>query len=98
MILSPTPSLINSNSPRGRIFRAFARFLPSHSRPQCFRLRLQYDSTLEEQAKAKWADVQNQYQRRADLIPNLVATVQGYAKQEKDVLTPSSKRAPRRHP
>ena len=43
--------------------------------------------TLEEQAKAKWADVQNQYQRRADSIPNLVATVQGYAKQEKDVLT-----------
>ena len=42
--------------------------------------------TLEEQAKAKWADVQNNYQRRADLIPNLVATVQGYAKQEKDVL------------
>ena len=43
--------------------------------------------TLEEQAKAKWADVQNNYQRRADLIPNLVATVQGYARQEKDVLT-----------
>jgi LemA protein len=43
--------------------------------------------TLEETAKARWADVQNQYQRRADLIPNLVATVQGYAKQEKDVLT-----------
>jgi LemA protein len=43
--------------------------------------------TLEEQAKAKWADVQNNYQRRSDLIPNLVATVQGYAKQEKDVLT-----------
>lgn len=43
--------------------------------------------TLEEQAKAKWADVQNNYQRRADLIPNLVATVQGYAKHEKDVLT-----------
>ncbi|MCC2100532.1 MAG: LemA family protein, partial [Hyphomicrobiales bacterium] len=41
----------------------------------------------EETAKARWADVQNQYQRRADLIPNLVATVQGYAKQEKDVLT-----------
>src|ERR1700754_4660744 len=43
--------------------------------------------TLEEAAKAKWADVQNNYQRRADLIPNLVATVEGYAKQEKDVLT-----------
>jgi len=43
--------------------------------------------TLEEQAKARWAEVQNQYQRRADLIPNLVATVQGYAAQEKSVLT-----------
>jgi LemA protein len=42
--------------------------------------------TSEENAKAKWADVQNNYQRRADLIPNLVATVQGYAKQEADVL------------
>ena len=43
--------------------------------------------TLEETAKARWADVENQYQRRSDLIPNLVSTVQGYAKQEKDVLT-----------
>jgi LemA protein len=43
--------------------------------------------TMEEQAKAKWSDVQNNYQRRADLIPNLVATVQGYAKQEREVLT-----------
>src|ERR1700689_717358 len=43
--------------------------------------------TLEEQAKERWADVQNQYPRRADLIPNLVATVQGYAAQEKNVLT-----------
>ena len=43
--------------------------------------------TLEEAAKAKWAEVENQYQRRSDLIPNLVQTVQGYAKQEKDVLT-----------
>jgi LemA protein len=43
--------------------------------------------TLEENAKAKWSDVQSQYQRRADLIPNLVETVKGYAKQEKDVLT-----------
>jgi len=43
--------------------------------------------TKEEAAKASWAEVQNQYQRRADLVPNLVATVQGYAKQEKEVLT-----------
>ena len=43
--------------------------------------------TKEEAAKAAWAEVQNQYQRRSDLVPNLVATVQGYAKQEKDVLT-----------
>ena len=42
--------------------------------------------TKEEFAKAKWADVQNDYQRRSDLIPNLVATVQGYANQEKSVL------------
>ena len=37
------------------------------------------------QIKAAWAEVLNQYQRRSDLIPNLVATVQGFAKQEKDV-------------
>src|ERR687898_952244 len=43
--------------------------------------------TYEEQAKAKWADVNNQYQRRADLIPNLVETVKGYARQEREVLT-----------
>jgi LemA protein len=42
--------------------------------------------TAEENAKARWADVQNQYQRRADLIPNLVATVQGAAAQERTVL------------
>jgi LemA protein len=42
--------------------------------------------TKEEYAKSKWADVQNYYQRRADLIPNLVATVKGFAAQEKSVL------------
>lgn len=40
----------------------------------------------DEQIKAAWAEVLNQYQRRADLIPNLVNTVKGYAAQEKDVL------------
>jgi LemA protein len=43
--------------------------------------------TYEETAKAKWSDVQNQYQRRTDLIPNLVETVKGYAAQEREVLT-----------
>ncbi len=42
--------------------------------------------TAEENAKAKWANVQADYQRRADLIPNLEATVKGFAKQERDVL------------
>jgi LemA protein len=42
--------------------------------------------TYDEAAKAAWSQVENQYQRRADLIPNLVETVKGYAKQEKDVL------------
>ncbi len=41
----------------------------------------------EENAKAKWADVESQYQRRADLIPNLVETVKGFATQEQDTLT-----------
>jgi LemA protein len=42
--------------------------------------------TKDEQVKAAWAEVLNQYKRRADLIPNLVQTVQGYASQERDVL------------
>src|SRR5215470_8952965 len=43
--------------------------------------------TLEERAKGAWSEVQNQYQRRAELIPNLVETVKGYARQERDVPT-----------
>jgi LemA protein len=42
--------------------------------------------TAEEQVNTKWGDLQADYQRRADLIPNLVATVKGYAQQEKSVL------------
>ena len=42
--------------------------------------------TAEENAKARWADVQNDYQRRADLIPNLVATVKAAGAQEKNIL------------
>ena len=43
--------------------------------------------TGDEAVKASWAEVINQYKRRADLVPNLVQTVQGYASHEKDVLT-----------
>ncbi len=43
--------------------------------------------TYEQDAKAKWSEVLSQYKRRADLIPNLVETVRGFAEQEKSVLT-----------
>jgi len=43
--------------------------------------------STDEQIKSAWSEVLNQYQRRADLVPNLVATVQGFANQEKEVLT-----------
>lgn len=43
--------------------------------------------TYEQNAKAKWSEVLNQYKRRSDLVPNLVETVKGFAAQEKDVLT-----------
>ncbi|MDR8394829.1 MAG: LemA family protein [Paraburkholderia sp.] len=43
--------------------------------------------TQDEQVKASWSEVVNQYQRRADLVPNLVNTVKGYAAQERDVFT-----------
>lgn len=43
--------------------------------------------TYDEQVKSGWAQVQNQYQRRADLIPNLVETVKGFAAQERETLT-----------
>jgi LemA protein len=50
--------------------------------------RGQYNTfvTLDETVKSSWAQVENQLQRRYDLIPNLVETVKGYARQEKDVL------------
>ncbi|MGB5457444.1 MAG: LemA family protein [Gammaproteobacteria bacterium] len=43
--------------------------------------------TYDEQVKSSWAQVENQYQRRADLVPNLVQTVKGYASQERETLT-----------
>src|SRR5262245_65989959 len=43
--------------------------------------------TYEQNAKAKWSEVLSQYKRRADLVPNLVETVKGFAAQEQNVLT-----------
>ncbi|MBS3804233.1 MAG: LemA family protein [Oleiphilaceae bacterium] len=43
--------------------------------------------TYDEKVKSAWSQVENQYQRRADLVPNLVETVKGFAKQEKETLT-----------
>jgi len=43
--------------------------------------------TYDEQVKAAWSQVENQYQRRADLVPNLVETVKGFAAQEQETLT-----------
>ncbi len=43
--------------------------------------------SLDEEVKANWAEVLNQYQRRADLVPNLVATVKGYASHEEEIFT-----------
>ena len=48
--------------------------------------------TLDEQTKSAWSEVLNQYQRRADLVPNLVNTVKGFAQQE-PASTPATRRA-----
>lgn len=67
---------------RKRAILLFLFFLPAIS--GCGYNTLQQQ---DEQIKAAWGEVVNQYQRRADLIPNLVNTVKGYAAHEKDVLT-----------
>ena len=48
---------------------------------------INHSPTLDEPVKATWSQVENQYQRRADLVPNLVETVKGYAAQERETLT-----------
>ena len=74
-----------STRPRSRIFvRALALAIVSLALAGC---GINTIPTLQERAKAAWSEVLNQYQRRADLIPNLVETVKGYAAQESKVLT-----------
>ena len=71
--------------PRSRTFvRALALVIASLALAGC---GINTIPTLQERAKASWSEVLNQYQRRADLIPNLVETVKGYAAQESKVLT-----------
>jgi LemA protein len=70
-------------SPRFPLFRAIFVAIAALSLASC---GVNSIPTAEEAAKAKWADVQAQYQRRADLVPNLVATVQAAAKQEQGTL------------
>src|SRR6478736_4606810 len=71
--------------PRSRTFvRALALAIASLALAGC---GINTIPTLQERAKASWSEVLNQYQRRADLIPNLVQTVKGYAAQESKVLT-----------
>ena len=77
--------MLASTRPRSRIFvRALALAIASLALAGC---GINTIPTLQERAKASWSEVLNQYQRRADLIPNLVETVKGYAAQESKVLT-----------
>jgi len=66
-----------------RVTRAFAVLVFALSLSGCGYNDIQ---KLDEQVKSGWAEVINQYQRRADLVPNLVATVKGFAAQEQQVL------------
>jgi LemA protein len=68
---------------RTPIFRGTAAILLASALAGC---GINSIPTAEENAKARWADVQNDYQRRADLIPNLVATVKAAGAQEKSIL------------
>ncbi|MEH3143843.1 MAG: LemA family protein [Methylobacterium frigidaeris] len=77
--LATTPSLV------GRLRLALTAIVLATTLSACGAINRV--PTLEEDAKSRWGEVQNQYQRRADLIPNLVETVKGYAQQEREVLT-----------
>ena len=73
--------------PQGRHYaEGHAGCIALHVGAAAERLRLQPHSQQDEAVKAAWSEVLNQYQRRADLVPNLVNTVKGYAAQEQKVL------------
>lgn len=82
--MQPGAALSSGPSVFGRIRTAFVALALATALAGCGAINRV--PTLEESAKSSWSEVQNQYQRRADLIPNLVETVKGYAQQEKDVL------------
>src|SRR5919205_2268002 len=71
------------STPASMLKRAFVVLLAAFSLTSC---GINSVPTAEEQVNAAWGNLQADYQRRADLIPNLVATVKGYAQQEKSVL------------
>lgn len=74
---------MDSRSLRSKLVRAVVGLAAAFSLASC---GVNAIPTAEENAKAKWADVQAQYQRRADLVPNLVATVKAAGKQEQGTL------------
>lgn len=76
--------LVVSQAPRRLVFRAALIGFAATLLAGC---GINTIPTLEEQAKAAWSRVENQYQRRAELIPNLVETVKGSAAHEREVLT-----------
>jgi len=77
-------ALAMESEPRRRPLLALVLFLVAATLSGC---GVNTIPTLDEQAKAAWSEVLNQYQRRADLVPNLVETVRAYAAHEKDTLT-----------
>lgn len=79
---------MNTSAVRPRIFRVPLRLLAMLSLALSLTgCGVNEIPRLDESVNAAWGQVQNQYQRRLDLIPNLVETVKGFASQEKDVLT-----------
>lgn len=73
--------------PRSRLARPFAVLFALLAAISLAGCGINNIPTYEQAAKAKWAEVLNQYKRRADLIPNLVESVKGFAEQERSVLT-----------